>query len=151
MAQAEYNNDYDNRQDDEATGLRDRLGGTVEGAPLATLAGALAFGAAAAALIPITQREKAAIGPVGRKLRGYAGEAMQAAKSAGAEHLTAKGLTTMALTSGVGQAAGHFITAALAATNAAGQTVRNKRGQSTQPNQGMAQSSTMPQGETVTG
>lgn len=103
----------------------------VDQAPLSALAGAIAFGAVAAALIPATARELSAIGPLGTRLRGLLDEAFKAAKAAGIEQLSTRGLTSAALTSNLGQTAGHLIQAALAASTAASSSVRGNRGNET--------------------
>lgn len=105
----------------------------IDGAPLTALAGAIAVGAVAAALIPGTAREIKAIGPLGGKARDALQDAFAAAKAAGAEQLTAKGLTSTALTNGVGQLVGHVITAALAASAAAGESVKERGGSRERP------------------
>lgn len=66
---------------------------TVETAPLAVLIGGLAVGALAGGLLPRTQRETKALGPVGRKVTGTAKAAAQAAKTAGQDQLSAVGIT----------------------------------------------------------
>lgn len=96
----------------------------IDNAPLSALAGAIALGAVAAALIPATRRELQTAGPLGDRARDALTEAFSAAKAAGSEQLTAKGLTSTALTNGLGQMVGNIITAALAATSAASDTVR---------------------------
>ena len=106
----------------------------VDDAPLTALAGALAIGAVVAALIPTSSRELNNVGPLGTKLRGLLDEAFHAAKSAGMAHLTTQGLTSAALTSGLGQSIGHLVTAAMAASNAASTTVRKRDGTATQTN-----------------
>lgn len=113
--------------------VRERASGAVQAgataiddAPLSALAGALAVGAVIAALIPNSQRELAALGPLGAKARGALDDAFTAAKGAGLEQLTAKGLSSTALSSGLGTVVGSVITAALAATNAANESVRKE-------------------------
>ncbi len=98
----------------------------VDEAPLAALAGAIAIGAVAAALIPATARELQTLGPLGNRLRGALDDAFNAAKSAGVEQLTTKGLTRTALSSGAGTIVGHLLTAALEASKAASEAVRQK-------------------------
>lgn len=88
----------------------------VEGRPLTALAGAIAVGAAAAALIPVTRREQDVVGPLGAKARGAIDQAMQSAKVAGIDHLTAQGLTSAALSSGVGGIIGAIVKSTLAAS-----------------------------------
>ena len=66
---------------------------TVDTAPLAVLIGGLAVGAIAGGLLPRTQRETAALGPVGRKVTGTATAAARAAKAAGQDQLKAAGIS----------------------------------------------------------
>jgi len=87
----------------------------VAGRPLAAVAGAVAVGAAAAALIPVTRREAVVVGPLGERARGAIDQAVQSAKSAGIDHLTAQGLTSAALTSGLGGIIGAIVKTTLAA------------------------------------
>lgn len=136
---------------DKAKAVQERAKQSVEAGvqrlednPLAALAGAIAVGAVAAAIIPASRRELATIGPIGERVKDAMGEAFRAAKSAGAEQLTASGMTATAATSGLGVLAGHLVTAALSATNAAGSSVRKPR-TSAQPSDGATQNSA-PQG-----
>jgi ElaB/YqjD/DUF883 family membrane-anchored ribosome-binding protein len=98
----------------------------VDDAPLSALAGAIAIGAVAAALIPATARELSLLGPLGSKLRGALNDAFSAAKAAGVEQLTTKGITQTAISSGLGTVVGHFVTASLEASKAATEAVRKK-------------------------
>ena len=97
--------------------------GAIDGSPLAALAGAIAVGAVAAALIPATRRELSATGPVAERVRGALDHAFQAAKSAGSEELSLRGLTINAATSGIGTLIGGIITAAVAASSAASDAI----------------------------
>ena len=83
-----------------AADLRDRATQKVEGArstaaeaiatnPLAVLAGGLAVGVVAGALIPRGERERAALDPIGRRLSEGAAAALAATKETGKERLTA--------------------------------------------------------------
>lgn len=65
---------------------------TVDTAPLAVLIGGLAVGALAGGLLPRSQREAAALAPVGKKMKKSAKAAAKAAKVAGKEQLSAAGL-----------------------------------------------------------
>lgn len=96
----------------------------VDDAPLSALAGAIAIGAVAAALIPATARELQLLGPLGDRARGALDDAFRAAKSAGVEQLTTKGITQTAISSGLGTVVGHFVSAALEASKAASESVR---------------------------
>ncbi|HTI31171.1 MAG TPA: hypothetical protein VL405_03495 [Sphingomonas sp.] len=98
----------------------------VDDAPLSVLAGAIAVGAVAAALIPATARELQLLGPLGSRARGALDDAFKAAKTAGVEQLTTKGITQTALSSGLGTVVGHFVSAALEASKAASESVRKQ-------------------------
>ncbi len=84
-------------------GARDRAGSAYETArrrtaegidsnPLAAVAGGLALGALAAALLPRTRREEELFGDVGRRLSDTAREAARAAREAGREQIEELGL-----------------------------------------------------------
>lgn len=103
----------------------------VDGAPLSALAGAIAIGAVAAALIPATAREVSALGPLGNRLRGALDDAFNAAKTAGVEQLTTKGITQTAISSGLGTVVGHFVSAAMEASKAASSSVRKSEANAT--------------------
>ena len=66
-----------------------RAADAIEANPLAVLAGGLAAGVIAGALIPRTDREREALAPVGRRLAEGAVAAVAAAKTTGKEQLTA--------------------------------------------------------------
>ena len=74
-------------------GARRKAAGGIEDSPLLTLAGGLAVGAALAALIPATRKERELLGPVAGKIKDRAGEAIGAAKDAGQARLDELGLT----------------------------------------------------------
>jgi len=65
----------------------------IDESPLLVLAGGLAAGALIAALLPRTEAETRALGPVGQRLKGSAGAAAQAAREAGTARLGELGLT----------------------------------------------------------
>lgn len=72
-----------------ASDVATRAADAIEANPLVALAGGIAAGLVAGALIPRSEREKAALQPVGRRLAEGATAAMAAAKATGKEHLTA--------------------------------------------------------------
>ncbi|MFM9978609.1 MAG: hypothetical protein ACKVOP_11275 [Sphingomonadaceae bacterium] len=98
-----------------AAALADQSTDAVEAHPFATLAGAVALGAVIGALLPATDEEMRIAGPVGERLRQAADTAAKAAQSAGIAHLTNSGLTSAALSSGVGGILGAVIKGILAA------------------------------------
>jgi ElaB/YqjD/DUF883 family membrane-anchored ribosome-binding protein len=103
----------------QATAAYEASAHAVDNAPLTALAGAIALGAVAAALIPNSAREIQALSPMGNRVRGALDGAFAAAKTAGAEELTARGLTAAATSSGVGALLGSIVKAVLAANGAA--------------------------------
>ena len=103
----------------QATAAYEAGAAAIDDAPLTALAGAIALGAVAAALIPNSTREIQALGPLGNRVRGAMDSAFTAAKTAGAEQLTARGLTAAATSTGVGALLGSIVKAVLAANGAA--------------------------------
>ena len=96
--------------------------------PFGALAGAIAFGAVAAAMIPATRRELESLGPWTDKMRVALGDAFDAAKDAGTGELTAAGLTFASASDGVGGIVGKIVKAAAAASGAAASSVKQSRG-----------------------
>ena len=72
---------------------RRKAAGGLEEAPLLALAGGLAVGAALAALIPATRKERELLGPVAGRIKDKASDAVNAAKDAGQARLDELGLT----------------------------------------------------------
>lgn len=72
---------------------RQKAVGGLEEAPLLALAGGLAVGAALAALIPATRKERELLGPVADRIKDKANDAVNAARDAGQARLDALGLT----------------------------------------------------------
>jgi len=66
----------------ETRKVAERAGKAIESNPLAVLAGGIAVGLAAGALLPKTQRETELLGPVGKRLNGAAASAAEAAREA---------------------------------------------------------------------
>lgn len=92
----------------------------IEEAPLAILAGGLALGAIAGALLPRTDREVETLGPLGRKITDAASDAARAARDAGKEEL---GLFTDAPTSPLQAIVNKALGAVTAAGGAAAKSV----------------------------
>ena len=67
---------------DETHRAAQRVGRAAEANPLAVVAGGIAIGLAAGALLPRTRRETQLLGPVGKRLTGAAAGAVDAAKDA---------------------------------------------------------------------
>jgi hypothetical protein len=72
---------------------RRKATGGLEEAPLLVLAGGLAAGAALAALIPASRKERDLLGPVADRIKDKASDAVNAAKDAGQARLDELGLT----------------------------------------------------------
>ncbi len=72
---------------------RRKAAGGLDEAPLIALAGGIAVGAALAALIPASRKERELLGPVAGKIKDRAGDAISAAKDAGQASLDDLGLT----------------------------------------------------------
>jgi hypothetical protein len=70
-----------------------KAGQALEQNPLAALAGGIAIGAIAGALLPRSDKEKELLRPVGAKIAATAVAAVAAAKEAGRSELEARGLT----------------------------------------------------------
>jgi hypothetical protein len=68
-------------------GARGSATGAISSNPLAVLAGGLAVGVVAGALLPRSERERAALDPIGRRLSEGAAAALTAAKDTGKERL----------------------------------------------------------------
>lgn len=67
---------------DETRKAARRVGKAAEANPLAVIAGGIAIGLAAGALLPKSRRETELLGPVGKRLTGAAAGAAEAAKDA---------------------------------------------------------------------
>lgn len=100
---------------------------SLEANPLIALLGGLALGAAAGALIPRSEKEKALLAPLGDKLSGAAQAALDAGREAGAKALKDNDLSVEGLREQVskllGQAGEAATTAGAAAFEAAKDTV----------------------------
>ena len=112
---------------DAYDGARRKAVGGLEEAPLLALAGGLAVGAALAALIPATRREREMLGPVADRIKGKANDAVNAAKDAGQARLDELGLTKdkgsetlRSILEGAGEAAKVSAEAAVSAIRGAG-------------------------------
>lgn len=88
----------------------------VEANPFSAIAGAVALGATLGALLPATRREQDMIGPLGQQVRGALDASFAAAKSAGIEQFSTRGLTSTALTTGLSGIVVSVIQSSLTAT-----------------------------------
>lgn len=66
-----------------------RAADAIEASPISVLVGGIAVGLVAGALIPRSEREKAALAPIGKRIAEGATAAIAAAKATGKEQLTA--------------------------------------------------------------
>lgn len=97
----------------------DRTAQVIDANPLPVLAGGLALGALAGALLPRSQREVQLLAPVGVKLRTTATGAVQNAKQTGLAELGALGLSRGAVSDQAGKLVGGILTALVTAGSAA--------------------------------
>jgi len=122
-------NDIHSRIDDAkhvATDAARRTADAVEHNPLAIVAGGLAIGALAGALIPRSEKEKELLAPLGRTLGERARGAIQAAREAGAGELQNAGLSKNAAKDQVKTLFQGVAKAATTAGSAAVKTAANK-------------------------
>jgi len=123
------NHDIHARIDDAkhvATDAARRTVDAVEHNPLAIVAGGLAIGALAGALIPRSEKEKELLAPLGRTLGERARGAIQAARDAGAGELQNAGLSKDAAKDQVKSLFQGIAKAASTAGSAAVKTAANK-------------------------
>lgn len=80
-------------RDAAATAARKTADG-IDSSPLSVLAGGLAVGVIAGALLPKTAKEAELLGPVGKRLTEGAAAAARAAKEAGQQELIAAGISS---------------------------------------------------------
>jgi len=98
---------------------RDTASGAIETNPLGVIAGGLALGAIAAAILPRSQREKDLLAPVGKRVGSTAAAAFAAAKNAGKAELDSLGINRDAARDQVKSLLGGLAKAATSAGNAA--------------------------------
>ena len=104
---------------DGARDVADRTARAVDANPLPILAGGLAIGALAGALIPRSKREIDLLAPVGQKIKATATGAVSSAKETGLAELGALGLSKGALNDQAGKLVGGILTALVTAGSAA--------------------------------
>lgn len=98
----------------------------IEQNPIVALAGGLAIGAIAAALLPRTAREDRLVGPVGKKVRETAKSAARAAQVSGKEQLNLLGVNSDTARDQVKDLVGKLAKAATSAAAAAGESVKKR-------------------------
>lgn len=104
---------------DSAQAAARRTAQGIEGNPLAVLAGGIAAGVLAGALLPRTERETELLGPVGKRLTEGATAAARAARDAGTAELIAAGISRDAARAQVGKLIDGVMTAVKTAGDAA--------------------------------
>lgn len=97
---------------------------TLEGNPLSVIVGGLAVGVLAGALLPHTEREAAALRPIGRRIAQGAGAAIKAAREVGMAELAAAGISSDAARNQVKKLIGSVVDAAKSAGDAAAKAAR---------------------------
>ena len=98
----------------------------IQANPVAAVAGGLAIGALAAALLPKTRREEELLGGVGRKINDGAREAARAAREAGKTQLDELGLSRDGIRSKLDDFTGKAVGAVKASAGAATSAARGK-------------------------
>lgn len=111
---------------DKASGARRTAAEGLSGNPLAAVIGGLAVGAAIGALLPRTESEAQALGPLGDRLRDAAREALDAARAAGRDKLDELGLNREHAGDTVKSLLDDIVAAAGSAGSAAFEAARNK-------------------------
>ncbi|OYY67076.1 hypothetical protein [Sphingomonas sp. 28-62-11] len=104
---------------DTAQAAARRTAAGIDSNPLAVLAGGIAVGVLAGALLPRTDRETEMLGPVGKRLTESAAAAARAARDAGTAELMAAGISRDAARAQVGKLIDGVITAVKTAGDAA--------------------------------
>jgi hypothetical protein len=111
---------------DAAAGAARRIADALESNPLAIVAGGIAIGALAGALIPRSAKEKELLAPLGRTLGERARGALDAAREAGQGELQNAGLSKDAAKDQVKSLFQGVLKAATTAGSAAAKTAANK-------------------------
>lgn len=104
---------------DTAQAAARRTAEGIESNPLAVIAGGIAVGVLAGALLPRTERETEMLGPVGKRLTQGATAAARAARDAGTAELMANGISRDAARAQVGKLIDGVMTAVKTAGDAA--------------------------------
>lgn len=124
-----HDHDTHGRIDDAKHAAADaarRTADAIETNPLALVAGGVAIGALAGALIPRSAKEKELLAPLGRTLADRARGAVQAAREAGSNELHDAGLSRDAAKDQVKSLFQGIAKAATSAGSAAAKTAANK-------------------------
>ncbi|OQW43280.1 MAG: hypothetical protein A4S12_05185 [Proteobacteria bacterium SG_bin5] len=110
---------------ESASAVARRTADTIEDAPLAVIAGGLAIGVLAGALLPRTEREARVLGPVGRRVKEGAALAARAARDAGVAELANHGISRDAARDQAKKLFEQVVSAAKSAGTAAAQAGRD--------------------------
>ncbi|HWW65957.1 MAG TPA: hypothetical protein VNZ43_14470 [Sphingomonadaceae bacterium] len=102
-----------------------RTAASIEDNPLVALLGAAAVGILAGALLPASERESGALGPLGGKLREAGKTAFSAAKDAGRETLDQLGINEAAAREQLSKLVDAVVQTASSAGDAAAKSVRD--------------------------
>lgn len=106
-----------------------RTSDTIETNPMAAVAGGLALGLIAGALLPRTEREEALLGPAGRKMTGTARDAARAAKDAARQQIDELGLSKDGIQQRLGEFTERAAGAVRSSAGAAADRVATKDGE----------------------
>lgn len=109
---------------DKASAARSAAGEGIDGNPIAALVGGIALGVLVGALLPRTQRETDALGPLASRLGQGARAAASAAREAGQEKLDELGLNRATARDAVSKLMDTAVKAATSAGTAAADTVK---------------------------
>lgn len=117
------------RAGDAYQSAAERTSQTIETNPMAAVAGGLALGLIAGALLPRTEREEQLLGPTGRKITDKAREATQAAKDAARQQVDELGLSKDGLQQRLGEFTERAAGAVRSSAGAAAERVSTKDGE----------------------
>lgn len=112
---------------DRSRAARQKAGAGLEQNPIAAVAGGLAIGVIAAAILPRTAKEDAYLGATGKRIRSTAKAAAQAAQEAGKKELDGLGVNSDTARQEVKSLLGKVGVAARTAGTAAVGSVRDSR------------------------
>lgn len=112
-----------------AAGAAQRLADGIESSPLALVAGGLALGVVAGALLPRSDRERDLLAPVGAKIGGALTAAVAAAREAGQSELDGLGLNRDAARDQVRTLVDGLVKAASTAATAGAQAAAGRAGE----------------------
>lgn len=115
------------RARESSRSARTKAANSLEQNPIAALAGGLAIGVIAAAILPRTAREDKVLGATGKRIRSTAKSAAKAAQAAGKKELDGLGVNTDSAKKELKSLLGKVGVAARSAGNAAAGSVKDSR------------------------